>query len=434
MEQKQEVKNHGLLLGNRPEDWIAGTIPYKAVNPSGDWTQWLPKGEWQYIQNVDLQACVTFSALNVIEILYYFLTGEQRNFSDRFTATLSGTTRNGNYLWKVGDSIRKDGLVDEDEWPTPQILTWENYYVMPPIGIINKGREFLKKWTINYEVIEPTKESIIHHLKQSPIQVCIPGHAVLTFTNPGQVYQYFDSYEPWLKSWDKDFIFAQRIVLTRKRPKGIQKVIRKKDEADCYVVFLEPPCQPQIHKIVGDKVFTMLGLDWNKVVEAPNLDGYAKGGEITEDRIDVFREFFNLSCAEWRAKFAPQFTDKVIGIIGLLWEKIMDFFGQRFGYHIEWLGRHRLGWNCVLYARSRYPSLPSGLWNIRQKRAIINSQIPAVGCVVIADTGWIGHCGIVTSFTQDFSWIEIEEANYRRGYITKRSGSPQSLKILGYYV
>jgi len=427
----EQIKNHGVLLGNRPDDWIAGTIPYKVLNPTGDWTKWLPQGEWQYIQNIDLQACVTFSALNVIEILYYFLTNKQRNFSDRFTATMSGTTRNGNYLWKVGDSIRKDGLVDEADWPTPEVLTWENYYVMPKIEIINKGRKFPREWLINYEVIEPTKESILYHLKQSPIQVCIPGHAVVTFTNPAQVYKYFDSYEPFIKEWGQNFVFAQKYVMSRNRPAYIEKIVKLKNKAKCWIIY----CGMKF-EIVGDKVFNMLGLDWNEVQEVSEwqLAQYALASPITEDRIEHFREFFSDSPAEWKLKYAPTIPEKVIGLFQLVIERIKDWLGYLPFGGMEFLGRHRLGWNCVLYARSRYPSLPEGLWSLWSKKRIINSQIPQIGAVAIMNTGWVGHCGIVTSFTQDFSWIEIEEANFRRGFLTKRNGSPKDLRIIGYFI
>ena len=112
--------NTGVILGQRKDDWVAGTIPYEVLNESGDWTSYLPPGEWQRINNKETMACVSFSALNILETLYYFYTGERRNFSDRFTAYMSGTMKRGNYLWKVGDSIRRDGLVDEKDWPAPR--------------------------------------------------------------------------------------------------------------------------------------------------------------------------------------------------------------------------------------------------------------------------------------------------------------------------
>ena len=103
-----KIINRGVLLGQRDTDWVAGVIPFEEINPSGNWTPHLPPGEWQTNHVVDTMACVTFSALNSIETQIKFLTGQSINYSDRFTAKMSGTTPQGNWLYKVAP---KDGTV-----------------------------------------------------------------------------------------------------------------------------------------------------------------------------------------------------------------------------------------------------------------------------------------------------------------------------------
>lgn len=208
--------NDGVILGQRFTDWAGGTIPYKVLNKSGDWTSCVPPGEWQLLNGTDVMACVTFSALNIIETLYFFHTGQRVNFSDRFTARMSGTTTDGNYLWKVGDSIRKDGLVEELDWPAPTDMSWASYYATPPIEVINKAKTFLTQWTINYEFVDFTKESLMYHLKQSPLQVIIPGHAVELIYSNEQLNKYFDSYEPFIKERTDGFVSALKYVMTPK--------------------------------------------------------------------------------------------------------------------------------------------------------------------------------------------------------------------------
>src|SRR6185503_14551846 len=125
------MKNFGVIEGRRARDFVGGVLPYEVRNQSGNWTAWLPPGEWQK-QLVDTMACVTFSLLNCIETQEYFLTGKQINYSDRWIAMMSGTTPQGNYLGTVADTVRKYGLVKEESWPTPPNYTWASYYELPP--------------------------------------------------------------------------------------------------------------------------------------------------------------------------------------------------------------------------------------------------------------------------------------------------------------
>ena len=225
----ESYKNFGLLEGKRDSDWLGGTIPYEVRNPTGDWTIFLPPGEWQTNHIVDTMACVTFSALNSVEVQYRLLTGTHREFSDRFTAKMSGTTINGNYLYRVADSIRKDGLVDDAEWPIPVGYTWDKYYEEIPQFIKDKGPKFLQEFDVAYEWIDFNRESLIYHLKHAPIQVTIPGHAVLAFWSTLQVTKFFDSYEPFQKERTEPFGSALKIVLTRKQMNNMVMVDGQKD-------------------------------------------------------------------------------------------------------------------------------------------------------------------------------------------------------------
>ena len=127
-------ENTGVFLREQHSDFLLGAISYEEV--CEDWTPFLPKGEKQHGLYFDTMACVTFSALNIIEIQLNFMVANslmseesvkffsdegyllngQFNFSDRFTAKMSGTTKDGNYLQKVWDSIRNHGLLSEKDW------------------------------------------------------------------------------------------------------------------------------------------------------------------------------------------------------------------------------------------------------------------------------------------------------------------------------
>ena len=75
-----------ILLPPAPTDFIAGVlgdIVYEERTQK-DWSVYIPTEESQSMNLFDTMACVSFSALNSLEIQYKFLTGEEVNFSELF--------------------------------------------------------------------------------------------------------------------------------------------------------------------------------------------------------------------------------------------------------------------------------------------------------------------------------------------------------------
>ena len=92
---------------------------------------------------------------------------------------------------------------------------------------------------------------------------------------------------------------------------------------------------------------------------------------------------------------------------------------------------NKFRFNCVLFARSKCPPLPFGLWTLGNKINIINSYTPLVGEVAVMRVGLWGHVGIVK--TVRGSQITITEANYKFGKITERTGTKEEFRIVGYF-
>lgn len=220
--------NHGVIIEKKPQDYVAGTLPYEVLNPSGDWTAYLPSPEYQYTHHTDSQACVTFSILNVIETQYKFLTGRSINFSDRFIAKLSGTTQAGNSVQNVCDAIRKYGLVLEEEWPTDYEFDWNQYYAEIPQEVINKA----KKYDIAYEFHSPASLELDKEMKHAPLEIIViatnPYHSVMKVNQTQQ----FDHYIPVLRPLQSIHI-ATKIIL-----KGVNvnqtKIVLGKDGKTVY--------------------------------------------------------------------------------------------------------------------------------------------------------------------------------------------------------
>ena len=223
------MKNNGVILGDHINTYRSGrlgaVLPYEVRNESGDWEADLPLEERQSNDNGDSMSCVTFGEVSGIETqefswLKAFGIPDAPNYSDRWIAKMSGTTREGNYLWKVAETIRKYGLVREESYPAPPLpWTWEQYHadINPALKakLELEGQEWLKKWDVKYESIAFDKASLIYHLKMSPLVVVLPGHVVLNFKTTAQVIHYFDTYVPFKKT-TPEVVQAMKVVLYKK--------------------------------------------------------------------------------------------------------------------------------------------------------------------------------------------------------------------------
>jgi len=217
-------KNFGVNIKPRREtDYFLGgsSLDETKINPSGDWSAYLPLKEYQNL-GVETMACVIFSALNCLEIVLNFKYKESINFSDRFTAKMSNTTKRGNWMTIVGDSIRNDGLVLESDYPSVW-TNWDAYYKPIPQELIHLGTKSKERYKINNEWIIPTNiEYLVNALKIAPIQIVVHAwdkqvngiyqrtekalnHAVVLINSvPGQYWEIFDSYDSIVKklAWD----------------------------------------------------------------------------------------------------------------------------------------------------------------------------------------------------------------------------------------
>lgn len=84
-----------------------------------------------------------------------YITANGVEFSDRFIAIKSGTTREGNSMKAPLEAIRKHGLIPKMLLPRDPSMTFEQYHdprrITPNMEKI--GQEFLSRFTINYEKV-----------------------------------------------------------------------------------------------------------------------------------------------------------------------------------------------------------------------------------------------------------------------------------------
>jgi len=178
--------NLGLLEEREvnPKDWWVGSVSgvdRVVLREDGDYRDFLPESEHQGGIYFDTMACVSFSALNCLEIIAK-VKGWRWNRSDRFTAKMSGTTKRGNYLSKVAASIaERDGTVIEEEYPFPRrqrdpVFDWDDYYAPIPDDLVMQGKRWLGDWKVQHEWVpvwahdrNPVKEM----MKFGPMQVTV---------------------------------------------------------------------------------------------------------------------------------------------------------------------------------------------------------------------------------------------------------------------
>ena len=266
-----EGQNTGFIAAPpKPSDWIAGAetgIIFEDRIGVDCWCQYLPSPETQKKAGIDMFACVTFSACNSVETqidwmrakgllpqdaidqlgrLGFWDANGKFNASDRFTAKMSGTTSLGNTLGEVWQSIRRDGLVPEADWPFIEGMSWEQYYAEIPQELKDKAKEFLKIFNITYELVgfgnlnyTPATE-IRYHLKQAPLQIAAPvcwpwntsepiqkcgvpnaGHATLLHKLIEAVeFDIYDHYDPYNKklAWDYNIPYVMKGVVALRQP------------------------------------------------------------------------------------------------------------------------------------------------------------------------------------------------------------------------
>jgi hypothetical protein len=245
IKKNKQIKQTGLLFRLDPQDYKTGASPLVLIdiNPSGDWTKYKPNEEKQSREfTFDTMSCTTFSALNCIEtwVNYFidnkkfttkqiqemnklgFMADGKFNASDRFTAIMSNTMRNGNYFQAVLDSIRRDGLLPEALLPFDKNLKkWDEYHNKNIItqDMKDTARKILDIIEVSYEwcSFSPETVSLVYSsLKQCPIQGAIPvpgTHAVQIISKDS----YFDTYSPFTKKLG-NVHYSMKIIVSVKKP------------------------------------------------------------------------------------------------------------------------------------------------------------------------------------------------------------------------
>lgn len=220
------MNKYGLIIKElKPKDYKFGAspLPMTVIQESGDWSDYLPEREFQNMYGVEPYACVIFTLLNCIEILIKKKYGLERNYSERFLATVVDTRNGGCSPQDAFEFLRKVGVVPQAVWPfSPDVDTTEEFFEPLPPKLYEIARQFLDEWDFKYEAVPLKDESITRALQCSPLLMSVSAwfargdgifyrpvgmtdnHATtLFYESVGAYRRVFDSYDnPYIKDYD----------------------------------------------------------------------------------------------------------------------------------------------------------------------------------------------------------------------------------------
>ena len=148
IETREEGAEH--LLGSIEK--LRGQV----LNPSGDWSKYLPIFEAQN-RGFETKACAVFSSHNAIETLLKF-KGVEANYSDRYLAIVGNVDpKEGSDPHAICECIRKtSGCLDEGQLPfSEDIRTLSQFYSPKPMTseLLYKGNEWYNTFGFAHEWI-----------------------------------------------------------------------------------------------------------------------------------------------------------------------------------------------------------------------------------------------------------------------------------------
>ncbi len=157
------------------------SLPQTIVNPSGDWTNFLPMFESQLEKSFDSDGCTVFGTLNAIETLQLALDNTANNYSKRYVYNVVGITPPGSDPHLVATVIRGNGLIAQIDLPD-EVSSLVEFETPRPMtqDLLNKGQLFLTKWQLGHEWLWGTAPSQANRLslmkealKTSPLGISV---------------------------------------------------------------------------------------------------------------------------------------------------------------------------------------------------------------------------------------------------------------------
>lgn len=243
------IKNYGFKIDASPDlnAYVYGglvALPKITLREDGQWDDYLPTTEQQANPNFDSYGCTVFGTENVVEILLKYIYGQDKNFSERYIYNLAEITPPGADPHQVAETIRSEGLIDQDL--LPMVETYEEFASPRPMESKYQviGTQF--PYELKHEYVfknRDSKETKISKMKEclkySPLGMSVTGweeengvyvdkgepntHWTCCYGWNDKGWKVFDSYDPFLKivSFDHNIERCKRYLLVDKPPRKV---------------------------------------------------------------------------------------------------------------------------------------------------------------------------------------------------------------------
>lgn len=161
------------------EHWVFGSSTQAAgdiLQPDRDWRPYLPtRKEVQDLNGIEPNACTIYGTLNAAQTLIRRKYGEDRDYSNRFLAVISGTDpARGNTPHKVAEALRLQGDCDEAAWTFDGAVdTVAKFYAPVPDRLKALAKEFVAEWRFTHDWVATTPQQLWDALQYSPIGISV---------------------------------------------------------------------------------------------------------------------------------------------------------------------------------------------------------------------------------------------------------------------
>jgi len=283
----------------------------------GNWSDFATDFELQKQNGLEPMDCVTQGVINSIqsqmnwmivtnrmpqkhmELLnkYECIVDGRVQFSKKFIAILSETTKEGNYLTKVAQTVREVGVVSEKMLPISG-STWDEFYNKGQITeeMRDIGKMFFDKdnpaalFKLQYAWVltpnsgglkEDNRAKILHELRHTPLVIAKDGHCTLKILGINKVrWQILDSYKPFLKDrkWDYDALWVLKVVVDLNSAANNNPMKLVKTESSPHIYLISGDNKNKI-MIVDMPSLEALGQSF-ETISKEDLDRYADGGTM----------------------------------------------------------------------------------------------------------------------------------------------------------